>query len=212
MAFRHGVYTSEIPTAILPSRSVDSNVVFAVGAAPVHTLSSDKPIYVNKPRCFYSYDEFVDEFGWDADHFNDYSLAIGAVYTPKDGHEWRGSIGRAYRLPSANELTSNGVHHGAFLLLMVEQNAHVMTAAVKRGVDVLRVGTKRMNCQIIEANHGASEENDGRSGQHLGAVLLMVVLHEQNGDHRDGEGKNCEENQHAFANLLSQIGQILLCI
>ena len=74
MAFRHGVYTSEIPTAILPSRSVDSNVVFAVGAAPVHTLSSDKPIYVNKPRCFYSYDEFVDEFGWDADHFNDYSL------------------------------------------------------------------------------------------------------------------------------------------
>lgn len=46
--------------------------------------------------------------------FNDYSLAIGAVFTPKDGHEWRGSIGRAFRLPSANELTSNGVHHGAF--------------------------------------------------------------------------------------------------
>lgn len=46
--------------------------------------------------------------------FNDYSLAFGAVYTPKESHEWRGSIGRAYRLPSANELTSNGVHHGAF--------------------------------------------------------------------------------------------------
>lgn len=46
--------------------------------------------------------------------YHDYSLAVGAVFTPKDGHEWRGSIGRAYRLPSANELTSNGVHHGAF--------------------------------------------------------------------------------------------------
>ncbi len=46
--------------------------------------------------------------------YHDYSLAVGAVFSPKDGHEWRGSIGRAYRLPSANELTSNGVHHGAF--------------------------------------------------------------------------------------------------
>lgn len=46
--------------------------------------------------------------------YHDHSLAVGAVFTPKDGHEWRGSIGRAYRLPSANELTSNGVHHGAF--------------------------------------------------------------------------------------------------
>lgn len=46
--------------------------------------------------------------------YHDYSLAVGAVFTPKDGHEWRGSIGRAYRLPSAKELTSNGVHHGAF--------------------------------------------------------------------------------------------------
>lgn len=46
--------------------------------------------------------------------YNDYSLAVGTVFTPKDGHEWRASVGRAYRLPSANELTSNGVHHGAF--------------------------------------------------------------------------------------------------
>ena len=35
MAFRHGVYTSELPTSILPARSVDSNVVFAVGTAAV---------------------------------------------------------------------------------------------------------------------------------------------------------------------------------
>ena len=47
-------------------------------------------------------------------HFNDYSFAFGATYTPNRNHELRGSIGRAFRLPSANELTSNGVHHGAF--------------------------------------------------------------------------------------------------
>ena len=74
MAFRHGVYTSEVPTSILPSRSVDSNVVVAVGTAAVHTLAAGKPVYVNKPRMFYSYDEVVSEMGWDATHFSDYTL------------------------------------------------------------------------------------------------------------------------------------------
>ena len=40
MAFRHGVYTSELPTSILPARSVDSNVVFAVGTAAVDRLEA----------------------------------------------------------------------------------------------------------------------------------------------------------------------------
>lgn len=46
--------------------------------------------------------------------FHDYSMALGVEYMPAEGHQLRGSIGRAFRLPSANELTSNGVHHGAF--------------------------------------------------------------------------------------------------
>ena len=46
--------------------------------------------------------------------FHDYSLALGVEYTPAAGHQLRASIGRAFRLPSVNELTSNGVHHGAF--------------------------------------------------------------------------------------------------
>lgn len=46
--------------------------------------------------------------------YHDYSLALGAEYKPCAGHEVRASIGRAFRLPSFNELTSDGVHHGAF--------------------------------------------------------------------------------------------------
>lgn len=46
--------------------------------------------------------------------FNDYSLAVGAAFTPTSQQKLNLSLGRAYRLPSANELTSNGVHHGAF--------------------------------------------------------------------------------------------------
>ena len=74
MAFRHGVYTSEVPTSILPSRNVDSNVVVVVGCGAVHTLAAGKPVYVNKPRKYFSYDEYVTEMGWDADHFSDYSM------------------------------------------------------------------------------------------------------------------------------------------
>ncbi len=47
-------------------------------------------------------------------NFNDYSLALGAAFSPTSQQKWHLSFGRAYRLPSANELTSNGVHHGAF--------------------------------------------------------------------------------------------------
>ena len=37
--YRHGIYTSEQATSILPARTVDSAVVFAVGTAPVHLLA-----------------------------------------------------------------------------------------------------------------------------------------------------------------------------
>lgn len=72
--YRHGIYTSEQATSILPARTVDSAVVFAVGTAPVHTLAEDKSRPVNVPQLFYSYDEAVQAMGWDADHFGDYSL------------------------------------------------------------------------------------------------------------------------------------------
>jgi hypothetical protein len=72
--YRHGVYTREAPTSLLPARSVDSAVVFAVGTAAVHKLGSDVKVPVNEPMLFYSYDEFVTAMGWDAEHFSDYTL------------------------------------------------------------------------------------------------------------------------------------------
>lgn len=72
--FKHGVYTSEVPTALLPSVTVDSNVVFAVGTAAVDKLAEGTTKYINKPRMYYSYDEFVTEMGWDSDNFGKYTL------------------------------------------------------------------------------------------------------------------------------------------
>ena len=72
--FKHGAYTSEVPTALLPSVTVDSNVVFAVGTAAVDKLAEGTTKYINKPRMYYSYDEFVTEMGWDSDNFGKYTL------------------------------------------------------------------------------------------------------------------------------------------
>ncbi|MFR9650935.1 MAG: TonB-dependent receptor [Rikenellaceae bacterium] len=46
--------------------------------------------------------------------FNDYSLSLGAVWYAAAEHELRFNVGRSFRLPTANELCSNGVHHGSF--------------------------------------------------------------------------------------------------
>lgn len=67
--YQHGVYSGEVPTALLPARKVDTNAVFAVGTAPVHTLGEGKIPYVNTPRLYNSYDAFVAEMGWSEDWY-----------------------------------------------------------------------------------------------------------------------------------------------
>lgn len=46
--------------------------------------------------------------------FGDYSCSVGIVWTPASGHLLKVNVGRSFRLPGANELASNGVHHGTF--------------------------------------------------------------------------------------------------
>ncbi len=71
--YQHGVYSGEVPTALLPARYVDTNAVFAVGTAPVHTLGEGKAPYVNTPRLYNSYDAFVAEMGW-SENWHDFTL------------------------------------------------------------------------------------------------------------------------------------------
>jgi iron complex outermembrane receptor protein len=46
--------------------------------------------------------------------FGDISGSLGAVWQPAGYYLIKINIGRSFRLPGANELASNGVHHGAF--------------------------------------------------------------------------------------------------
>lgn len=47
-------------------------------------------------------------------NFGDYSASVGVVWNPQREHLIQANIGRSFRLPGANELAANGVHHGTF--------------------------------------------------------------------------------------------------
>mgnify|MGYP002233689079 FL=1 len=61
-------------------------------------------------------DEQVESYKWNSHavrkHFGDYSFSLGLVWTPSVQHMVKVNIGRSFRLPGANELAANGVHHG----------------------------------------------------------------------------------------------------
>ena len=46
--------------------------------------------------------------------FGDYSASLGVVWSPAREHLVKVNVGHSFRLPGANELASNGVHHGTF--------------------------------------------------------------------------------------------------
>lgn len=47
-------------------------------------------------------------------HFGDFSGSVGIVWNPSGDHLFKLNAGRSFRLPGANELSINGVHHGTF--------------------------------------------------------------------------------------------------
>ncbi len=60
----------------------------------------------------------IDQYRWRSYRvdrsFGDFSCTVGMVWSFAEGHRLKANIGRGFRLPGANELASNGVHHGAF--------------------------------------------------------------------------------------------------
>ena len=69
MSYKHGVFITEQPTALLPPVTVSTGLPFVLGTAP--GPAGDLP--VNEPRLVYSYKEFVEIFGFDED-FSAYTL------------------------------------------------------------------------------------------------------------------------------------------
>ena len=70
MSYNHGIYVSQLPTAIIPPRRIDSAIPVVVGAAPVHMISEDETGPVNTPVLAYSYAEAVQALGYNDDWAN----------------------------------------------------------------------------------------------------------------------------------------------
>ena len=68
MAYRHGVYTNEVPTSIIPPVETAAGLPVIVGTAPIHLASSDEAMSnINKPQLIYSYNKAVSLFGFSRD-------------------------------------------------------------------------------------------------------------------------------------------------
>jgi iron complex outermembrane receptor protein len=62
--------------------------------------------------------EIIEAYKWRSygvsRHFGDISGSLGINWTPNGYHQVKLNLGRSFRLPGANELAANGVHHGTF--------------------------------------------------------------------------------------------------
>ena len=68
MAFRHGIYTSEVPTSLISPVQGEAGLPVIVGTAPIHLASDEDAMQnVNKPKLIYSYEEAVKQFGFSRD-------------------------------------------------------------------------------------------------------------------------------------------------
>lgn len=77
MAYKHGVYISEVPTSVLPPVEVNAGLPVFVGRAPLNLAKTTE--YVNKPFLAYTYDEAVAAMGYSSD-WEHYELCE-AMYT-----------------------------------------------------------------------------------------------------------------------------------
>ena len=71
MAYKHGVYTSEVPTSILPPVRTAAGLPVVFGTAPVNLAKSAAK--VNEPVLCYTYTEAVEAFGY-SDDWKNYTL------------------------------------------------------------------------------------------------------------------------------------------
>jgi len=65
MAYRHGVYTTEVPTSVSPPVEASSGLPVVVGPAPIHLAENQG--YVSKPALVFPFEEAVRMLGFSRD-------------------------------------------------------------------------------------------------------------------------------------------------
>lgn len=83
--YKHGVYTSEVPTSLVPPANTSAGLTVVVGTAPVHLAKA--PVAPNTATLCYNLNEATEQFGYSDDwekytlceamssHFKEHSVA-----------------------------------------------------------------------------------------------------------------------------------------
>lgn len=124
MTLRHGIYSQELPTAILAPIQAPTAIPFVVGTAPVHTLAEAS---VNAVEKFTSWDDVLAKFGYLHD-FGRYSL-VEALYA-------------AFRVFGAGPVYAVNVFDPATLAGTASDTAATLTDGVYRGAHAGQLVTK----------------------------------------------------------------------
>ena len=84
LGYKHGAYFYEVPTSIIPMRSVSAGIPVVFGTSPVHRVPGWTPGSgaVNDPVLAYNYAEAVAELGFEEDAWDKYTISefIKAYY------------------------------------------------------------------------------------------------------------------------------------
>jgi iron complex outermembrane receptor protein len=83
----------------------------------------------------------------------DFSFSIGLVYNPDNYWNFKANIGKSFRVPTANEYSSNGVHHGTF---RHELGDSTLNAEKSYQSDLSASYTKELNGFIDKLHFSAS--------------------------------------------------------
>jgi hypothetical protein len=73
MAYKHGVYVSEVSTSVIPPVQTNVGLPVVFGTAPVNLVSGDGSGKTNEPILCYTYQEAVQELGY-SDDWEKYTL------------------------------------------------------------------------------------------------------------------------------------------
>lgn len=72
MSYKHGIYTYELPTSVIPPVVSDAGLPVVIGTAPVNMAREGAK--VNEPVLIYTYAEAVEQFGY-SDDWEKFSLS-----------------------------------------------------------------------------------------------------------------------------------------
>lgn len=69
--YKHGIYTREIPTKVVPPIVSDVGLPVVIGTSPIHLARN--PVGPHKPTLIFTYEEAVEKFGY-SDDWESYTL------------------------------------------------------------------------------------------------------------------------------------------